>query len=470
MLVQMTGIEAPKACSECRRGQGPFDSCVVMDARTGAATQALFKSGFAGCANCLGSSPSSCSLKERKFELGRIGWLSPLNSDKHIAAHGSKPRDTSAMAGNGALRPSTSDSATSTDPALNVATITARKSQRKAPPTVQSRFDVIQAYFPHSRMTATEKDWVLWCLRMHPQQRRPEWYPGKIYSRPPFGPAESTFKHVQSLVLYTEGLESTNWCMACKETGGLYAKCVLGKIQEGDQPIQCSNCIFHGRPCVGFDVHPPGKGSLPGPLDLSVATSTPISEDDDADENLGQQSRHFEQSSRGVSGNRPQTTENLAKHPARQSAVVPAPFTELRKVREAIAESIEGSFHGPPDDMDMLEGWELAAPDTTSSNQAPKRSAQAFTARQMEKALEVTSNVSVSYVTIKPGTTFKLDPKTAVARLCVVTQGKVRLRSQGQEEIVVGFQGAVKIAEGAACAVQNRAYVDAMLCVTEIRE
>jgi hypothetical protein len=71
---------------------------------------------------------------------------------------------------------------------------------------------------------------------------------------------------------------------------------------------------------------------------------------------------------------------------------------------------------------------------------------------------------------MSPGATLHLGPQAQCARLCVVVQGKVRVRPQGEEEFAIGLHGIFRVGAAAACTVQNRAYVDALVQITEIKE
>lgn len=61
MIIQVTGEEAPSPCSECAKGKGIFDSCIVIDRNANPEVRSCMIS----CANCnYHGRQSGCSIKE----------------------------------------------------------------------------------------------------------------------------------------------------------------------------------------------------------------------------------------------------------------------------------------------------------------------------------------------------------------------------------------------------------------------
>lgn len=64
LLIQVTGEESQKPCSECRRNNGPFPSCVRSSAEVGQQTVPFMGTSSRACANCLfRKNSSACSIR-----------------------------------------------------------------------------------------------------------------------------------------------------------------------------------------------------------------------------------------------------------------------------------------------------------------------------------------------------------------------------------------------------------------------
>jgi hypothetical protein len=65
LLIQVTGVEAPSPCTECRRHNGPFASCVQPLKDIAHDLAGLMRSSLRACAGCLvRKNSSNCSIKK----------------------------------------------------------------------------------------------------------------------------------------------------------------------------------------------------------------------------------------------------------------------------------------------------------------------------------------------------------------------------------------------------------------------
>lgn len=74
LIIQVTGEESPRPCSECRRHKGPFTTCVRSTAEVGHLTAEFLGTSCRACANCLyRKNSSACSLRG----LSSLGYPPP---------------------------------------------------------------------------------------------------------------------------------------------------------------------------------------------------------------------------------------------------------------------------------------------------------------------------------------------------------------------------------------------------------
>ncbi|KXX74455.1 Transcription factor SFP1 [Madurella mycetomatis] len=74
LIIQVTGEESPKPCSECRRHKGPFATCVRSTAEVGHLTAGFLGTSCRACASCLyRKNSSACSLRS----LSSLGFMPP---------------------------------------------------------------------------------------------------------------------------------------------------------------------------------------------------------------------------------------------------------------------------------------------------------------------------------------------------------------------------------------------------------
>jgi hypothetical protein len=517
MLVQMTGITSPNACANCRRQSGPFVSCVVMDPETGSAAQALFRKGRTACANCLYHAPSGCSLRDRVFEARRPGYLSSISRIRPDG-NGTATVDEDMVPPSASIlipsppKPRTASGPSSYHP--KIISITQPPPVYTFPmhhwsphnPEIQRhkalehRWEAIRAHFMAPQVKKMDERTMQ--LLETPVKRRLEWYPGNVFSRPPFPANLGNALQLKSLLMYRVGCEMKQPCTGCKTGSGPFAKCVVFGLRDqayrAENPLKCTNCMFEGhfKKCSVAEAFPAVQLELTqdqapvernGPrrdVQAGQARAPPPAREEkqvveiDDDEPL-------QDTPPSQSGQTPALPDDDVAKPEetvpsngvhngahREEYSIPA-RDEVRRTSKRLARRKGRCMDERlwTDDVDIMEAWEMGDDGAdVSSDASEQQDTRVFAGSQfLDKSLEVTPNTSARFATIKPGTTFQL-PYVEGTQLCVVTQGKVRVRPKDQRETVVGVHGMFRVSGDAGCAVQNRTYVDAMLLITQIRE
>lgn len=82
----------------------------------------------------------------------------------------------------------------------------------------------------------------------------------------------------------------------------------------------------------------------------------------------------------------------------------------------------------------------------------------------------MSNDVSFNVVVLKAGSSTQLAAEDDKMRLCSLATGKVRVRMDGVDDFVIGPNGMFKVRPGAACSVQNRLYIDAVIHMTTITD
>ena len=73
LIIQATGEQSPSACTECRRHNGPFASCVRPSLQVATRFSALLRSSYRACANCfLRKGAWRCSVRCAGIVYGRL--------------------------------------------------------------------------------------------------------------------------------------------------------------------------------------------------------------------------------------------------------------------------------------------------------------------------------------------------------------------------------------------------------------
>jgi hypothetical protein len=66
VIIQAVGEESPQPCSECRRHDGPFHSCVSLSGEAAQQVYSLLASCSRACANCIvRRNPNACSIRKQ---------------------------------------------------------------------------------------------------------------------------------------------------------------------------------------------------------------------------------------------------------------------------------------------------------------------------------------------------------------------------------------------------------------------
>ncbi len=79
--------------------------------------------------------------------------------------------------------------------------------------------------------------------------------------------------------------------------------------------------------------------------------------------------------------------------------------------------------------------------------------------------VQVAPAITFQALTIVSGRVHQFSADSEKTRMCTLAGGKLWVRV-GNDEFVVGSQGAFKVVPGVACTVTNKCYVDVVLHVT----
>ncbi|KAK3380828.1 hypothetical protein B0H63DRAFT_474433 [Podospora didyma] len=119
------------------------------------------------------------------------------------------------------------------------------------------------------------------------------------------------------------------------------------------------------------------------------------------------------------------------------------------------------------EDMEMEE-WERGdgrIPTASSGNLAFSTSYLST-----NRIVQVSKGISLLTTIVASGATQNFKANAATTRICTVTNGKVRVQVDGEDEFIIGSNGVFTISPGVGCSVQNRSYIDARLQITSLAE
>ncbi|KAK1762216.1 hypothetical protein QBC33DRAFT_564041 [Phialemonium atrogriseum] len=301
---------------------------------------------------------------------------------------------------------------------------------------------------------------------------------------------------VCAILLYLTGARGL--CNNCSDPKGaasnMFDMCVAlrpsasAALKKTFGPSTCCNCYLGGlmRPCVMVRSNLPDTESLEqvNGLDLPEAPKEELSQlPDEKEEEVVE--RRWSSRLMTLNSARASTRTSLSRENStvKPTLVTPVPIptfgqTALRKPAAAAAAGpATSAVVAPPDINNLaasleLEDWEFAPGrirDEGEGEEGPENIAFSTAFVSQNQTVAVAPDVTFRVQMVKPGECARFTADPDRLRICSVASGKVRVKGLvAGQDFAVGPNGVWKIKGGAACVVENRLYLDAVVHVSSV--